>query len=177
MSENQIYPVGFVSHRYYTSRLHPDKQVRYTSMIVDAGDRPQFIVIPSDEPDQSVISNESPSECWRIILQHFVDANDHNAVSVNQKISVSGRLRFGLTHPDVAALIRDLPNCDRAQELFPPMSPSKRKYSNISDDSEEESKLKARRYEVSSRSSSRDEVDDLESAIATLQALKYCSVF
>jgi len=95
---------------------------------------------------------------------------------VNQKISVSGRLRFGLTHPEVAALIRDLPNSDRAQELFPPMSPSKRKY--ISDDSEEETKMKARRYEVSSRSSSsRDDVDDLESAIATLQALKYCSVF
>jgi len=118
VSETHVYPVGFVSHRMYTSRINPEKQVRYTSMVVDAGDRPQFIVIPSDEVDQPIISNESPSDCWRTILQHFIDSNDHDAVT--QKLSVSGHLRFGLSQPDVAALIRDLPNGDRAQALFPP---------------------------------------------------------
>jgi len=83
-----------------------------------------------------------------------------------------------LTQPDVAGLIRDLPNADRVLAMFPPASPSKRKYS--SDDSEEDTKIKARKYSISrsaSSSSARDDVDDLDSAIATLQALKYCSVF
>jgi len=174
--ENQIYPIGFVSHRNYTSRLQPDRQVRYTSMIVDAGDHPQFIVVAADEPDQPIISNESPSVCWKMILQHFMDTDDHNATPVSQKISVSGKLRYGLTHPDVAALIRELPNADKAQDLFPPMSPSKRKYHYISDDSADEAK-KAQRSSFSTRNVSRDEMHDLESAIATLHALKYCSVF
>jgi len=176
VTEKHVYPVGFVSHRLYTSRVNPDKQVRYTSMIVDAGDRPQFIVVPADEPEQPIISNESPSECWRVVLQHFLVSNDHDATT--QKLAVSGHLRFGLTQPDVAGLIRDLPNADRVLAMFPPASPSKRKYS--SDDSEEDTKIKARKYSISrsaSSSSARDDVDDLDSAIATLQALKYCSVF
>jgi len=177
---NQIYPVGFISHRNFTSRLNRHREVRYTSMIIDAGDRPQFVVIASDEPDHPVISSESPSACWRVILQHFMEIDDHNT-DAPRKISVSGRLRFGLTHPEVNALIRDMPNAHKALEMFAPMSPSKRKYNSISDDSADESKLKAQKYGsyFAARNTpyARDEMDDLEGAIATLQALKYCSVF
>jgi len=177
--ENQIYPVGFTSTRTFTSRLNPDREVLYTSMIVDASDRPQFVVIASDEPDSPYVSNQSPSHCWRMVLQQFVDTDDLS--SSTHKISVSGHLRFGLTHPEVAALIRDLPNAAQAQVLFPPLSPSKRKYNYISDDSADEAKSKAQRNENSfsrgSNFNARDDADDLESAIATLQALKYCTVY
>jgi len=109
-----------------------------------------------------------------------MDTDDHNTDAPG-KISVSGRLRFGLTHPEVNALIRELPNAEKALELFAPMSPSKRKYNNISDDSADEAKFKVRKhgsyFSESNIPYARDEIDDLEGAIATLQALKYCAVF
>eukprot|EP01114_Cavostelium_apophysatum_P023537 TRINITY_DN88_c0_g1_i1.p2 TRINITY_DN88_c0_g1~~TRINITY_DN88_c0_g1_i1.p2 ORF type:complete len:428 (-),score=122.24 TRINITY_DN88_c0_g1_i1:257-1540(-) len=167
--DGQIWPVGYVSHRMFNSRLNQGKQVRYTSQIIDAGERPQFIVTASDDPTHPIISNESPSACWRAILQHFMDNNDdHTSISSTDKLSVSGRLRFGLTVPEVASLIRELPHAEKAFELFGSMSPSKRKYQ--SDDSSDEIRMKVQR---SSALSSND--DDLESAIATLQALKYSS--
>jgi len=103
-----------------------------------------------------------------------MDMDDHNATPT--QISVSGHLRFGLTNPEVAALVRDLPNSDKAQLLFPPMSPSKRKYHYISDDSADDTyKSKSHRFESSLPI--REDMVDLESAIATLQALKHCSVY
>jgi len=98
------------------------------------------------------------------------------------KLSVCGRLRFGLTHPEVSPLLRELPNFDKAMELFGTMSPpSKRKYHSMSDDSADEGKQKAPKngdsFSRSASFSSRDDMDDLESAVATLQTLKYCSVF
>jgi len=185
--DGQVYPIGFTSYRMFTSRLNPDKQVRYTSQIVDSGDRPHFIVTASDDYENPISSYESPSACWRMVLEelmmdNFTDTSDHSASSKG-KLSVSGRLRFGLTHPSVSSLIRDLPDYDKVLDMFGSMSPSsKRKYMSTSDDSADDSKMKAQRYgsPFSARNvnfASRDEMDDLESAVATLQALKYCSVY
>lgn len=187
---NQVYPVGFTSSRMFSSRINPDREVRYVSQIIDAGDRPEFIVVASDDLDHPIISYESPSECWRNILQHFRDTDDSNSNSSelsSDKLSVSGRLRFGLTHPDIASYLREMPNSDKASDVMSSMSPSptmspssKRKYKNISDDSADEGKQKAQKYgDYFSRRNfaSRDDMDDLESAVATLQGLKHCLVF
>jgi len=181
--DGNIFPVGFTSHRYFASRINPEKQVKYTSQILDVNERPQFVVTAADDTEHPVISSESPSECWRIILQHFV-SNDDESYSLSQtnfsdsssnvsigKLSVSGRMRFGLTHPEVNALIKELPNFD----LIGPFSPSsKRKYTSISDDSADDSQLQR---SSSKLRSSLIQSDDLDAAIATLQALKYCSVY
>jgi len=180
--ENQIYPVGFTSYRDFTSRVNPDRQVRYVSQILDNGERPQFVVTAMDDLEHPVYSTESPSSCWRIILQHFIDTpintdlNEHNtttSTSNQNKLSVSGRYRFGLTQSEVSTLLKELPNAEKALDLFVPMSPSKRKFT--SDDIFDDSK-KVQRHTRNS-SVAREDMDDLESAIATLQALKYCSVF
>lgn len=170
--DGQIWPIGFTSHRLFNSRVNPGKQVRYTSQILDAGDRPQFVVTAADDLAHPIVSFDSPSACWKAILQSIVEADESNTISNSQKLSVSGRLRFGLTHPEVASLIRELPNAAQAELLQGSMSPSKRKYQS-DDSSDELQRTKVQRY--GTRSWSQHEADDLESAIATLQALKYSS--
>jgi len=190
--EGNIYPVGFTSHRYFTSRINPEKQVRYTSQIVDVNERPQFVVTAADDPEHPVISQESPSDCWKQILQSFVNNDDespnnnfslmnsnssNSLSSYGDKLSVSGRMRFGLTHPEVRELIKDMPN----YEMIGPQSPFKRKYNNISDDSDDSKMRTQVNGPLMRKSRTLDQMDqyqyDLESAVATLQALKYCSVY
>lgn len=174
--DGQIWPIGFTSHRMFNSRINPGKQVRWTSQIVDCGERPQFIVTASDDIAHPFVSHESPAACWRAILQFFKENDESNSISSTDKLSVSGRLRFGLTVPEVASLIRELPHADKAFELLGSMSPSKRKYQ--SDDSSDEVRMKVQRgYGINFSSRVRDDAEDIESAIATLQALKYCSVY
>jgi len=122
-----------------------------------------------------------------------------------KNISVSGTLRFGLGHPIVNHLIRELPGAEKCFDgdsscSSPSSSPTlgrKRRSEDDdlsdSDEFDEEVNKKLRRedeadedYEMSEYDSfsargvlftSRKEIDDLESAVATLHALKYCAVY
>jgi len=212
VTDKHIWPVGFTSSRYFSSMIHPDQRVKYTSQIVDVGDRPQFVVTAVDEPHNPIISY-SPSGAWRAVLKRVMGTDDSK-----RNISVSGTLRFGLAHPVVSHLIRELPG---GTELSNPPSPSlslpsspssegspmperKRKSpsrdsSSSSSSSEEEDLDQDSNIELpttpkqqkmdsiyeskehfSARDvqfTSREELDALESAVATLNALKHCVVF
>jgi len=215
VNEKHIWPIGFTSVRYFSSMNNPDQRVKYTSQIVDAGDRPQFVVTAADDPQNPIVSH-SPSGAWRTVLKRVMGKGLSEDTKKN--ISVSGTLRFGLAHPVISNLIRDLPGAsDIPSHLLSPSSPStvyqapssptsefspstspmqtrKRKMQH-SDSSEEEfsdeelllnigpmKQSKIASYDVDAFSArdvqfeSREEMDDLESAVATLNALKYCVV-
>jgi len=180
VTQNHIWPVGFTSSRYFTSMLDPRVEVKYTSQIVDVGDKPQFVVTAADNPCHPIVG-DTPTEAWRVILQHFLPREDQN-----QKISVGGTLRFGISHPLVASLIRELPNADKCRDIMD--SPSRKRktqnsgddWTSSGDDSESRKVLRNSFDNFSARDvnfTSRDDMDDLESAVATLQALKYCTVY
>jgi len=198
ITEKHIWPVGFRSFRYFSSMRNPDQKVKYTSQIIDGGDKPQFMVTAEDDPDNPLISY-SPSGVWRTVLKKVMTRSQ---TEEPRNISVSGTLRFGLAHPIVSHLIRELPNADLCKEngdswsSSPSNSPSLgRKRRTMSDDSEteekEESSKRPKRaaleddedyaveeYESNLRGTSRTELEDLvQNAVVTLQALKYCAVY
>jgi hypothetical protein len=216
--------------------------------------KPQFIITAEDDVDHPVVAH-SPSAAWRAVLKRVAPQSGRD------NISVSGTMRFGLAHPVVSHLIRELPGAsglalpNNAQGVDMSGASSnaggsssaaesygsawsatssvastrpKRKAvrrtiftsSNSSDDSssaEDSFDISSSSYPSSSADSSpynpiefmednaeermtspklqkhsrnedhfsartvtfttREEMDDLESAVATLQALKYCAVF
>jgi len=174
VTEKHIYPVGFISTRTYQSMLNPETRVRYTSQIVESNGRPQFIVTAADDPSRPIMA-DSPSEAWKSILKTFLPPDQQDT-----KISICGGLRFGLSHPTVSQMIRDLPNAEKCIEIQLQYSPSRKRKASTpsmdSDDSSFDSKSKVHRNEDSMDVSSGDEMD-IESAVATLQALKYCTVY
>jgi len=183
VTEKHIWPIGFVSSRFFSSMITPERRVKYTSSIIDIGDRPQFIVTAEDDPSNPIIS-PSPSGAWRTVLKRvsgkgFVDDTRKN-------VSVSGALRFGLAHPVVATIIRELPNAS----LVPLPIPSRKRKSSSTDESSEgesdepvspktpkldrdgvsyEEYFSARDVQFSTR----EEMDDLENAVATLHSLRF----
>jgi len=203
ITEKHIWPIGFTSSRYFSSMINPDLRVKYTSQIVDDGTKPQFIVTAADDPEHPIISH-SPSGAWRTVLKRVMG----KGISEDSKknISVSGTLRFGLAHPVVSHLIRELPGANLVPQFDSDSSSEKKGKKRKSDsdrevDSSPESlespsdssissgpsspevspKIQRRDHEnFSARDvlfTTREELDDLESAVATLQALKYCTVF
>jgi hypothetical protein len=187
VTEKHVWPVGFASSRLFSSMSSPDKRVKYTSTIIDVGDKPQFVVTAEDDPSNPIIS-PTPSGAWRAVLKRVTGAIQED----NRKsVSVSGALRFGLAHPVVASLIRDLPN----GHMAPSPIPSRKRKSSGSDDSSEDGEYEepvspkvAKReprlatYEeyFSARDvqlTTREEMDDLENAVATLHSLRFCSAF
>jgi len=206
ISEKHIWPVGFQTSRLFTSMIQPLRAVKYTSKIVEAGDRPQFVVIAEDDPENPV-TGSTPSAAWKIVMKKIaMKTNDQSKLP-----AASGAVRYGLSHPIVAALIRELPNADKCKDIAavpsfpeledsdyspsssPTMTRKRKNFESLSDDNSESSEdnmeqsLKARLitpsdYEdsFSARSvlfATREEIDDLESAVATLYALKYCAVY
>lgn len=179
----QVYPIGFSSSRMYTSRINPEKQVKYLSQILESGDGPEFVVTASDDPEHPIVSRENPSECWRQILLYFMEIDESSEVS-SEELSVCGRMRFGLTQPEVVSLMRELPYYHKAVESTGSLSPTtKRKHQNS--DEHVDIAMKAPKFKpymtrsssTTNLSSRGDDIGDLESAVATLQGLKYCLVF
>ena len=217
VTEKQIYPVGFASSRTFSSMKNPDIRVKYTSKIIDGGDKPQFAVIAADDETNPIISH-SPSGAWRAVLKKVMEKSSSD--ESRKHISVSGTLRFGLAHPVVSSLIRELPGIEKVREIFgtdfsdSPTRSRKRKTvmtSSSSDESSEETmdfvpnspplglpttshKMSRTNQNADVKSeirseiedyysarhihfSTREEIDDLESAVATLYALKHCAVY
>jgi hypothetical protein len=200
ITEKHIWPVGFKSYRYFTSMNNPETRVKYTCQILEGGDKPQFVVTAEDDPLNAVISY-SPSGAWRTVLKRVMGRSPSEEARKN--LSVSGTLRFGLAHPIVSHLIRELPGADKCKDnggswsSSPSNSPSlgrkRRTEDDLSEgeDSDESCGKRMKRdssdedYSVSEYEShfstrgiaSRKEIDDLESAVATLHALKYCAVY
>jgi hypothetical protein len=94
---------------------NPEVRVKYTSQIVEIRDKPQFVVTAEDDPSNS-ISSHSPSGAWRAVLKRVLSkpGMDEN----RKNVSVSGTLRFGLAHPLVSQLIRELPNAEKCKDIL-----------------------------------------------------------
>jgi len=188
VTEKHVWPVGFLSSRLFSSMANPEKRVKYTSSIIDVGDKPQFVVTAEDDPSNPIIS-PTPSGAWRTVLKKVT--GNGNQEESRKSVSVSGALRFGLAHPIIASLIRDLPN----GHLAPSPMPSRKRKSSGSDESSEDGefeepvspKIAKREPRLSSydeyfsardvQLTTREEMDDLESAVATLHSMRFCSAF
>lgn len=117
ITEKHVWPVGFSSTRYFSSMLNPEVRVKYTSQIVDCGDKPQFVVTAADDSANPIVSH-SPSGAWRTVLKRVMSKSGNSDVDRTKNVSVSGTLRFGLAHPVVASLLRELPNAEKAREYM-----------------------------------------------------------
>jgi len=188
ITEKHIWPVGFTSTRYFSSMTNPDSRVKYTSSIIDSGEKPQFTVTAEDDPSHP-ISSTTPSGAWRIVLKKVIGKGMIDDERKN--VSVSGALRFGLSHPVVANLIRQLPNAS----IISTLPARKRKSSSTDESSTDESedfllpkvqKIESPSHEVSYEEfftardvqfQTREEMDDLESAVATLHSLRFLSAY
>jgi len=116
ITEKHVWPVGFASTRYFSSMINPEIRVKYTSQIVDGGDKPQFVVTASDDPLNPIVSH-SPSGAWRTVLKQVMAKTGGNNERANT-VSVSGTMRFGLAHPVVVSLIKELPDSDKCKEYI-----------------------------------------------------------
>jgi hypothetical protein len=200
ITEKHIWPVGFKSFRYFSSMNNPEMRVKYTSQILEGGEKPQFVVTAEDDQLNPIVSY-SPSGAWRTVLKRVMSKSTSEEARKN--VSVSGTLRFGLAHPIVSHLIRELPGAEKCKDnggswsSSPSNSPSlarkRRTEDDVSEGEESDESYGKRQKKDSSDEdytvseyeshfstrgvSSRKEIDDLESAVATLQALKYCAVY
>jgi len=175
--------------------VNPEIKVKYTCTIINSNDKPLFVITPEDECVS--IQSQSPSSAWRSVFKKLALKNPKDD---NVRKSINGASRFGLTNPIVSHLIRELYIASSDSYSFSaPSSPSsspiqvlkKRKSTTDLSSSEdlslsEEEPMKFPRVEtvmVSSHTSeeiifhSREEFDDLEAAVVTLSALKFCTVY
>lgn len=121
LSSKHVWPVGFKSSRLFYSMKDPSKRVEYFSEILENNGTVQFKVSASDDPENPIYG-ANPSDAWRLILQKV-------SGDCNKNIAVSGALRFGLAHPTVLKLLKELPNADYSSFLG-----KKRKKDAIDDD-------------------------------------------
>ena len=111
-SEKNIFPVGFKTIREHGSIKQKGMKAKYTCEILKGTQgKPQFKIIPHEEPDK-VIIRDSSTACWVIICQKVNDLAD----TKRQKVTVSGTERFGLCDPNVIKLIQDLPNVEKCKK-------------------------------------------------------------
>jgi len=121
-SSKYIWPNGFESQRVHPSYLEPSQRVIYTSKIVDAGDRPKFAVIASDDPDNPIIAN-SASTAWTNVITKVNYAKDPD--KRRKTCTVSGPEMFGYNDPLIIALIEELPNSDKVIKYWKNRTPFK----------------------------------------------------
>ena len=62
-TQSNIFPIGFKSVRTHSSMISLGQRADYTCEILDGGDKPQFRVTSSEDPDNSV-TRDSTSGCW-----------------------------------------------------------------------------------------------------------------
>jgi len=181
------------------------EKVKIVSQIIDAGGKPMFMITSSDEPNAPVIAT-SPSSAWRSLIKRFKASEYNRGkmnMSINLA-SVSGSQLFGTSSPIIKDLIRELPNADKALQLQSTLNKQireknkKRKLSSSDEEDEEyfddiadEQPRKQSKYQsmyqssltpsvsqedLTSVANELDDVEDLETAIATLCSLKYSPI-
>jgi len=119
ISHKSIWPIGFKSTRHFPSMKDPTTRIEYTNEIRDIGDRPSFVVIPSDDEDNPIIST-SPDHCWKAVIKH-IEENSLEQTS----LSGSGVSLFGLDNSVVSGLVHKMLNCSQENLISPP---KKRRY-------------------------------------------------
>ncbi|KAJ8975327.1 hypothetical protein NQ317_008313 [Molorchus minor] len=102
-SEDAIYPVGYVSTRYYGSLKDPTQKCMYTCKVSDVNDLPRFEI--ASDNNCPPITGDTPDVCHSLLLQKINDALSLNVVSTRPR----GNDFFGLTHPTVLHLLQSSP--------------------------------------------------------------------
>ena len=107
-SEKNIFPVGYKSVREHTSMFSLDRRAEYTCEILDGGQKPQYKVTSSEDPEHPII-RDSSTACWSVV------GNAINKLQGNKrkKVTISGTERFGLCDSKVSKLLATLPNADK----------------------------------------------------------------
>ncbi|KAM5132544.1 transforming growth factor beta regulator 1 [Mantella aurantiaca] len=101
---NAIYPVGFCSTRVYVSMRNPEQKCLYTCQIKDGWSRPQFEIVPEDDP-QNTISGSSAADCHNALMKS-IGAVRGRRVSAPEN---AGPYFFGFAHPTIQNLIQSCP--------------------------------------------------------------------
>lgn len=194
VTDKHVWPVGYRISRLFRSMNTPETSVRYSCTIVDGGDKPLFVILAEDETKS--IQSHSPSGAWKTVFSRI---SDKTGEELPPRKAINGSGRFGLQNPHVVHLIKELSESERpASFVFnnlpnvtnsPGISSPRKRKSSIDLSSEEhfnsaeEGNIKFPRVEKLKDSNdeivfnSKEELDDLETAVATLNALKFCSVY
>lgn len=193
VTDKHIWPVGYRISRAFRSMNNPDTSVRYTCSIVDAGDKPLFVILAEDESKS--IQSHSPSAAWKTIFSRVCEKTGEELPP--RKI-INGTGRFGLLNPHVIHLIKEQADCifsSPSTNSSSPFSSLRKRKARLEDSSSATTKtkyggeiaIKFPRVEKIDGSDpdcneeiifhSQEELDDLEIAVATLTALKFCSVY
>eukprot|EP01018_Ginkgo_biloba_P030644 Gb_34996 [translate_table: standard] len=114
-TDRHIFPIGYTSIRNYASMVDPEGRATYTCTIRDGGIAgPMFCVTPDDSPE-TVIEKDSASGAWAIVC---AAGNKIRGIE-RGKITISGTEMFGLSHPVVCQLLRELPGAEHCSTFFP----------------------------------------------------------
>jgi len=181
------------------------EKVKLVSQIIDTGGKPMFMITSSDEVNAPIIGT-SPSSAWRALVKRFKASEyNRGKMYMSFALgSVSGSQLFGICSSIIKDLIRELPNADKAIQLQSTLNKQireknkKRKISSSDEEDEEyfddiadEQPRKQSKYQsiyqssltpsasqedLTSVGNELDDVEDLETAIATLCSLKYSPV-
>jgi len=202
VTERYTWPIGYTSTRLFQSYVNPDDKIKYTCQITDAGDKPQFMITPADDSSNPVVAS-SPSAAWRAILKkisfktgqmltdttngchrfglaHSVVASllrelpilsmeqhqnkDNQDNSDQSEESYSGRSRRSAKRKKISYM--DSSSEESSSEYYVPRTRSEAKfYSSMEEDSFSAESL--------FMNMTREEIEDLEAAVITLQGMKH----
>ncbi|KAM9299286.1 transforming growth factor beta regulator 1 [Gastrophryne carolinensis] len=99
-----IFPVGFCSTRVYANMRNPEQKCLYTCQIKDGWNRPQFEIVPEDDP-QNTICGTSAAACHNMLLKNIAAVNGHRITAPENAAAYF----FGFTHPTIQNLIQSCP--------------------------------------------------------------------
>ena len=54
-SEHNLFPIGYISVRTYSSMFHKGQKAEYTCEILDGADKPIYRVTSSDDPNNPIV--------------------------------------------------------------------------------------------------------------------------
>ena len=66
-SEHNLFPIGYISVRSYSSMFNKGVKCDYTCEILEGKDKPIYRVSSSEDPDNPIV-RESSTGCWVYIL-------------------------------------------------------------------------------------------------------------
>ena len=107
-SEKNIFPIGYKSVREHTSMFSLERRAEYICEILDGGEKPQYKVTSSEDPEHPIIKDSSTA-CWCVVGSAINKLQGNK----RKKVTISGTERFGLCDSKVSKLLATLPNADK----------------------------------------------------------------
>lgn len=95
-SISSIYPIGFKSSRFFPSIKDPNQEVEYFCEILSENGTLKFVVTCEESMEQSFVG-ETPAKAWQAVVDRIPFST-----------RVAGALRFGIIHPMVRKLLKEM---------------------------------------------------------------------